>query len=97
MSQATETKRGPGRPKVDVDWQEVLRLAKEGRKNIAICEALGISRSHLQKLLTNPERRMQISVARAKGVSDVFGAIYKGAIEGKASMAQMYLRSVGRW
>jgi hypothetical protein len=98
MSDIIETKRrGPGRPPVTVDWQVVLQHAKEGKKNTAICEAMNIIRSHFQKMLRDPIKRMEIGVARAKGAGDVLAAVYRGACEGKASLAQMYLRMTGRW
>jgi nitrogen regulatory protein PII len=91
-------KRRIGRPLKVIDWKTFIRHVRAGQSNVKICRRMGIGGATLQReLAKDPNRAMEVAVARAESVGAVMEAIYKAALNGKSSAAAIFLRSVGRY
>ena len=88
-----------GRKTVDIDMAKVEALAERGLTERQIGEALGISRSTVQRRKADDEAfAAAIKAGQARGVVAVTNALWDNAVEkGNVAAAIFYLKNRAGW
>lgn len=87
-----------GRPKIEIDVEEVGRLARPGLSQARIAQALGISEDTLSRRKQDDPAVLQaLQRNRAQGIADVAAALYDKAIEGDMRAIKFFLESCAGW
>lgn len=86
------------KPRIDIDLEEVERLASLGLTMEQIAASLGISRTTLQTRKRESEQFAQaIEKGQAKGISEVANALWCNATGGNVTAQIFFLKARAKW
>lgn len=87
-----------GRPWVDVDLEEVERLASRGLTHEQVAQCLGIATSTLQSRKKQSAAFAEaLTRGRAKGIKEISNKFYEMAMEGNVTAAIFWLKNMAGW
>ena len=82
-----------GRKLIEIDYQEVERLAGLGLSEKDICLALGISQSTLTRKKKIEQIGHALKKGRVKAIANVSNKVYQNAMDGKETSAIFFLKN----
>lgn len=81
-----ETKSGPGRPKVEIDKEQVVKLAKLGANNVEIADFFNCSESVIRKRFNDVLKQARSHLKMRLRQAMIDSAVHKGNV-----VAQIWL------
>ncbi len=88
----TEQKQGPGRPKVVIDQEQVIKLAKLGANNVEIADFFDCSESVIRKRFAAILRQSRSHLKMRLRQAMIDNAIHKGNVVAQIWLSKNYLR-----
>lgn len=88
----TEQKQGPGRPKVVIDQEQVIKLAKLGANNVEIADFFDCSESVIRKRFAAVLRQSRSHLKMRLRQAMIDNAIHKGNVVAQIWLSKNYLR-----
>jgi hypothetical protein len=88
----TEQKPGPGRPKVVIDQEQVIKLAKLGANNVEIADFFDCSESVIRKRFAAVLRQSRSHLKMRLRQAMIDNAIHKGNVVAQIWLSKNYLR-----
>ena len=81
-----ETKTGPGRPKVEIDKEQLVKLAKLGANNVEIADCFNCSESVIRKRYSDVLKQARSHLKMRLRQAMIDSAVHKGNV-----VAQIWL------
>ena len=88
-----EAKKKPGRKSINLDHNEIERLAGMGLNERQICASLGINPSTLTRKKHIKSIKNALEKGRAKAIAQVSSKLFNNAIEGKETSIIWFLKN----
>lgn len=88
-----EAKKKPGRKAINLDHNEIERLAGMGLNERQICASLGINPSTLTRKKHIKSIKNALEKGRAKAIAQVSSKLFNNAIEGKETSIIWFLKN----
>ena len=88
----TEQKQGPGRPKVIIDQEQVIKLAKIGANNVEIADFFDCSESVIRKRFAAVLRQSRSHLKMRLRQAMIDNAIHKRNVLAQIWLSKNYLR-----
>ena len=88
-----EAKKKPGRKAINLDHNEIERLAGMGLNERQICASLGINPSTLTRKKHIKSIKQALEKGRAKAIAQVSSKLFDNALEGKETSAIFFLKN----
>ena len=88
-----EAKKKPGRKAINLDHNEIERLAGMGLNERQICASLGINPSTLTRKKHIKSIKQALEKGRAKAIAQVSSQLFNNAMEGKETSAIFFLKN----
>ena len=88
-----EAKKKPGRKAINLDHNEIERLAGMGLNERQICASLGINPSTLTRKKHIKSIKNALEKGRAKAIAQVSSQLFNNAMEGKETSAIFFLKN----
>jgi len=88
-----EAKKKPGRKAINLDHNEIERLAGMGLNERQICASLGINPSTLTRKKHIKSIKNALEKGRAKAIAQVSSKLFDNALEGKETSAIFFLKN----
>ena len=88
-----EAKKKPGRKAINLDHNEIERLAGMGLNERQICASLGINPSTLTRKKHIKSIKNALEKGRAKAIAQVSSKLFDNAMEGKETSAIFFLKN----
>jgi len=88
-----EAKKKPGRKAINLDHNEIERLAGMGLNERQICASLGINPSTLTRKKHIKSIKHALEKGRAKAIAQVSSKLFDNAMEGKETSAIFFLKN----
>jgi len=88
-----EAKKKPGRKAINLDHNEIERLAGMGLNERQICASLGINPSTLTRKKHIKSIKQALEKGRAKAIAQVSSKLFDNAIEGKETSIIWFLKN----
>ena len=88
-----EAKKKPGRKAINLDHNEIERLAGMGLNERQICASLGINPSTLTRKKHIKSIKQALEKGRAKAIAQVSSKLFDNAMEGKETSAIFFLKN----
>ena len=85
-------KQGPGRPKVEIDQEQVVKLAKLGANNTEIADFFDCSESVIRKRFAAVLRQSRSHLKMRLRQAMIDNAIHKGNVVAQIWLSKNYLR-----
>ncbi len=89
-----EAKKKPGRKAINLDHNEIERLAGMGLNERQICASLGINPSTLTRKKHIKSIKHALEKGRAKAIAQVSSQLFNNAMEGKETSAIFFLKNM---
>ena len=87
-----ETKAGPGRPKVEIDQEQVVKLAKLGANNTEIADFFDCSESVIRKRFNGVLKQARSHLKMRLRQAMIDNAIHKGNVVAQIWLSKNYLK-----
>ena len=88
-----EAKKKPGRKAINLDHNEIERLAGMGLNERQICASLGINPSTLTRKKHIKSIKQALEKGRARAIAQVSSQLFNNAMEGKETSAIFFLKN----
>ncbi len=88
-----QKKKKPGRKAINLDHNEIERLAGMGLNERQICASLGINPSTLTRKKHIKSIKQALEKGRAKAIAQVSSQLFNNAMEGKETSAIFFLKN----
>ena len=88
-----QEKKKPGRKAINLDHNEIERLAGMGLNERQICASLGINPSTLTRKKHIKSIKQALEKGRAKAIAQVSSKLFDNAMEGKETSAIFFLKN----
>ena len=88
-----EAKKKPGRKAINLDHNEIERLAGMGLNERQICASLGINPSTLTRKKHIKSIKQALEKGRASAIAQVSSQLFNNAMEGKETSAIFFLKN----
>ena len=88
-----QAKKKPGRKAINLDHNEIERLAGMGLNERQICASLGINPSTLTRKKHIKSIKNALEKGRAKAIAQVSSKLFNNALEGKETSAIFFLKN----
>ena len=87
-----DTKAGPGRPKVEIDQEQVVKLAKLGANNTEIADFFDCSESVIRKRFNGVLKQARSHLKMRLRQAMIDNAIHKGNVVAQIWLSKNYLK-----